>query len=103
AWIDHEDHAQTHVEGAEHLVGTDAASLLQELEDRRHLPGSPVDARAQALGKAAGQVAEDSAARDVRRALPPHGLQLVQVRTMWFEQDVTEWPLELRVDMSERH
>src|ERR1700674_2918140 len=80
ARIGHEDHAQPHVEGAEHLVVTDAAALLQQLEERRLLPGSPFDARAQTLGKAAGQVAENPTARDVRGTLPCHGLQLVKVQ-----------------------
>ena len=45
---DDHDHADAHVEGAEHLVVADAAALLDQPEERRHLPGAAADAGAQA-------------------------------------------------------
>ena len=42
-----------------------AAALLDQAEEGRHLPGAAADARAQALGQDARDVAGEAAARDV--------------------------------------
>src|SRR5664280_3391612 len=51
-----QDHADPHVEGAQHLVLGNVADLLQVFEDGRHRPGVDLDDRADALGQSAWQV-----------------------------------------------
>src|SRR5207245_1688921 len=75
-----------HVEGAEHLVVGDAATLAQQLEDRRLDPGPPPEAGAQAFRQAARQVAVDAAAGDVGGPLPCDRPQLLEVRPVRLEQ-----------------
>ena len=70
---DHHE-ADAHVEDAVHLVGVDLALVLDELEDRRHLPGRAVDLGVHALGEDPRNVVRKPAARDVRHAADLHGL-----------------------------
>ncbi len=77
------DHPEAHVERAVHLVVGDAAATLDLTEDRRHLPLLSVEHGAEAVGQAAGQVAEDAASGDMRRRFPAqrsHGVEVGRVR-----------------------
>ena len=71
----HRDHPQPHVEGGVHLRVGHAAEPLQPVEDRRPGPPPRLEHRARPVRQAAGQVARDSAARDVGEALHLHRLQ----------------------------
>src|SRR5438445_7678710 len=102
-FVHDQDHAESHVECAKHLVVGDAAALGDQVEDRRLLPRTPAEARAQTLRQAARQVAEDPAARDVRGALPLDGPQLLEVRAMRLEQLLPKRPAQFLVDLGERH
>src|SRR5271157_1408089 len=61
-----QDHADAHVEGAQHLVAGHIADLLQVLEDGWHRPGVDLDDRSHALGQHARKVLGEAAAGDVR-------------------------------------
>ena len=58
----------THVEDVPHLGAIDVAFALQELEDRRHFPGTQIDLRIKIVGERARQVARQAAAGDVGHA-----------------------------------
>ena len=63
---DDDDHADAHVEGAVHLLVGDAPALLDQAEERRHLPGARGAARApRPCGQDARDVAREAAAGDV--------------------------------------
>src|SRR6185436_2469308 len=64
-----DDHADAHVERAQHLVVAHAAAPLEEGEDRRHAPRALRNRGARALGQDPRQVLGDPTARDVRHAL----------------------------------
>src|SRR5579862_1077158 len=62
---DDEDHPDTHIEDAVHLVAGDVPGGFQEAEDRRELPGAFLDLHRQTLGDHAGDVLGHAAAGDV--------------------------------------
>src|ERR1700730_7432217 len=70
SWIDDEDHPESHVERAVHLVVRDPASLADELEDRRHLPGLAVESRAKPVGQTTRKVDEKTPACGMRSTSP---------------------------------
>uniref|UniRef100_A0A0N4Z858 Oxidoreductase n=1 Tax=Parastrongyloides trichosuri TaxID=131310 RepID=A0A0N4Z858_PARTI len=66
---DDQDEADAAVESAQHFVCFNTAGFGQPLEDVGHGPGVPVEAGLKALGDAARRVFDQTAARDVGRAL----------------------------------
>jgi len=68
------DHADAHVEGAEHLVGFQFAEPLQVSEERWWVPGGEIDLSGEAAGKDARQVFGEAAAGDVGEAADDFGL-----------------------------
>src|SRR5487761_1386726 len=103
AAIHHQDHAQAHVEGAQHLVVGDLASLAYESEGRRLDPGFALEAGTKTIGQASRQVAEDASTCDVRGAFPTQRGQRFQVRAVRLEQLLAEWPSKLGIHLAERH
>ena len=59
----------THVEDPVHLVAVDLALTLDELEDRRHLPGGSVDLGVADLRQNTRNVVREASAGDVRHAV----------------------------------
>src|ERR1700704_109273 len=84
--IQHQDHAEAHVESPKHLVVRDPSPLADESEDWRPCPRFPLQARTHPIWQASRKVAEDATARDVCGALPANRLQRVQVRAMGLEE-----------------
>src|SRR5262249_37075847 len=72
-WIGHDDHAEAHVEHAQHLLEWNTATLLQHREDGRYLPTTPVEFHGYGLRQDARQVTGNTAAGDVR-----HGLDVTE-------------------------
>ncbi len=103
AAIHHHNHAQAHVEGAQHLVVRDSASLAHEPEDRWLDPRFSLEPRAEAFGQAPREVAENASSGDVRGALPTHGAERFKVREMGLEQLLSEGTAELGIDLAQRH
>ena len=66
---DDEHKPDAHVEDAIHLVAVDLALALDEVEDRRHLPGRTVDLGIDDLRQHARNVVHESAARYVGHAV----------------------------------
>src|SRR3984893_8500004 len=95
--IHHQDHAQAHVEGPEHLVVRDPSPLADEPEDWRLCPRFPLQACPHSFWQATGKVAEDAAAGDVCRTLPANRLQRVQVRAMGLEELLAKRASELSI------
>ena len=62
---DHQQHADTHVEGAHHLRGFNVAEFPQMLEDRQDGPCPHFDERAGSFGQHAGQIFGHASAGDV--------------------------------------
>ena len=61
-----ENHADAHIEGLQEFVGFDFSERGKKCEDGRDGPGGQIDLRFDAGRQNAGQVARNSAARDVR-------------------------------------
>ena len=70
----HRAQTQAHVQGAQHLVARDSPELGDEAEDGRLGPAPGAEHGLEAVGDAAGQVAGEPAAGDVREALHRHRL-----------------------------
>src|ERR1035438_1799876 len=64
---DHDQHSETHVEGAEHLFLGYVAESLQMFKDGKNGPGAKFDHGRCALGENPGQVLGDAAPGDVRQ------------------------------------
>ncbi len=96
----HQDHADPHVEGPEHLVVVDPPLRLEVVEDRRHRPGPDVDARRDAAGQDAGNVVGEAAAGDVRQAVDGAGrdqpAQRRQVGAVHLQELLPHRPVQLR-------
>src|ERR1700679_3211238 len=61
----HQDHADSHIEGAQHLFLRNIADFLQVLKDGEHWPGVDLHDRTRAFGQYPRQVFRDSAASNV--------------------------------------
>src|SRR5207302_212154 len=101
--IDHEDHPDPHVERSVHLVVGDPTPLAYQLEDRRHAPRLPFETCGQAIGEAAGQVAQHAAAGDMSGAFPPDAPYIVEIGSVRLEDHLTERPAKLRENVAQWH
>src|SRR5262249_8551809 len=76
-----QDHAEAHVEGAQHFVRGNIADFLHVSEDRRDRPGAEFHDGGRAPGQHAGKIVCNSAAGDVGHASDQAGTD--QAAHLW--------------------
>src|SRR5260221_284769 len=102
--VNDSDHTNPHIEDMIHFVTRDFSALLDQLEQRRNCPTSGLDFHADACGQNAGDVVEESAARNMRQCFKWNGcldlLHKVEVAAVRREQSISEIAdaLELRIE-----
>src|SRR2546428_14086575 len=64
--IAHQDHADPHIESAEHFVDVNAPEILNQTEDRRNRPPRSIALRTTPVREHTGEILRDPAALDWR-------------------------------------
>src|SRR5829696_3775688 len=95
--VHRQDHADAHVEDAEHLLGLDLSRLLEIVEEAGHRPAPDADQRVGLRRHDARQVVRDAAARDVghavQRGVAEQGPQRLEIGEMGLEELLAHGPL----------
>ena len=93
------DQADSHVEGAEHLLAIDPAAVFDQPEEGRHVPRPEVDRCRAPIGQRPWEVLCHSAARDVGHALHQirgeQGAERAEVRAVRRQQRIRDRDAEL--------